>query len=216
MLPDLIRRGRQPSVGITVHAATITLRITAEGRSAEECAVLMEPTAVTIREHLGALVFGEEEDELEDAVMRLLKEQGKTLATVECGTAGTLTQWLSRAAAGSPSYVGGQVIIGDAMLRRTLGTRGALFDQFGPASREVCEALAQECLTQSGADYALAIGPFSSEATKNPDVPFYFALATPEGVTLKASSLAGHPTIWVPRAAKMALNLLRLTLAGVL
>ena len=36
MLPDLIRRGRQPSVGITVHAATITLRITAEGATAEE------------------------------------------------------------------------------------------------------------------------------------------------------------------------------------
>ena len=38
MLPDLIRRGREPSVGITVHEATITLRITAAGRTAEASA----------------------------------------------------------------------------------------------------------------------------------------------------------------------------------
>ncbi len=90
MLPDLIRRGRQPSVGITVHAATITLRITAEGRTAEECQTSMLPTVHTIHECLGNLVFGEEDDELEDAVVRLLAERGLTLSTAEIGTAGTL------------------------------------------------------------------------------------------------------------------------------
>ena len=43
-LPDLIRRGRTPSVGITVSAATITLRITAQGGSEEEINGLIEPT----------------------------------------------------------------------------------------------------------------------------------------------------------------------------
>ncbi|MEX0677850.1 MAG: hypothetical protein WD063_12285 [Pirellulales bacterium] len=33
-------------------------------------------------------------------------------------------------------------------------------------------------------------------------------------VTVKASSLVGHPSIWIPRAGKSALNLLRLTLLG--
>ena len=35
MLPDLIARDRYPLVGITVHQATITLRITAEGETPE-------------------------------------------------------------------------------------------------------------------------------------------------------------------------------------
>ena len=101
MLPDLIRRGRQPSVGITVHAATITLRITAEGATPEECQISMAPTAATIRECLGSLVFGEEDDELEDAVVRLLEQTGRTLVTVEVGTAGRWPNGLAeRPAAG--------------------------------------------------------------------------------------------------------------------
>jgi nicotinamide-nucleotide amidase len=49
MLPDLIRRGREPRVGITVSRATITLRITAAGPTPDVCQQLIEPTEATIR-----------------------------------------------------------------------------------------------------------------------------------------------------------------------
>lgn len=41
MLPDLIQRGRTPTVGITVNQATITLRITAEGPTPQACFAAM-------------------------------------------------------------------------------------------------------------------------------------------------------------------------------
>ncbi len=214
MLPDLIRRGRQPSVGITVHAATITLRITAEGATPEQCYAAMEPTEATIRECLGSLIFGEDDDELEDAVVRLLESSNQTLSTVEVGTGGALAKWLSRASGPRHHYLGGQVIHSPAMLVQLLGSALDLVGQHGPASREVAEAMAANCRQQSGADFALAVGPFPSEEPQNPENPFYFSLATPQKVTVKASSLVGHPSIWTPRAAKGALNLLRLTLRG--
>ncbi len=214
MLPDLIRRGRTPSVGITVHAATITLRITAEGATAEECHAAMEPTAEMIHECLGSLVFGEEDDELEDAVLRLLAASGRTLCTAEAGTGGSVAKWLSRAAAGQPYYLGGNVIQSPAMLVKSLGDLGDLAAGRPAASREVAEAMAANCRIQSGADFGLAIGPFPADAAQNPEVPFYFSLATPDKVTTKASALVGHPSIWTPRAGKAALNLLRLTLLG--
>ncbi len=214
MLPDLIRRGRQPSVGITVHEATITLRITAEGATSEECYAAMEPTVATIQECLGSLVFGEEDDELEDAVIRALAGTNRTLATIEAGTGGLLAQWLSRAGAGDRHFFGGQVVQSPAMLRAALGGRARLVDQFGPSSREVVEAMALECRRTSGAEFGLAVGPFPLDGAQNPEVPFHFALATADKVTVKASSLIGHAAIWQPRAAKAALNLLRLTLLG--
>src|SRR5262249_42706357 len=110
MLPDLIRRGREPQVGITVSGATITLRITAAGDSAAACQAAIEPTVATIRECLGTLVFGEEDDELQDAVLRLLAERKQTLATAERGTGGLLSHWLSESAHTGQQYAGGVVI----------------------------------------------------------------------------------------------------------
>lgn len=86
MLPDLIRRGRYPAVGITVSQATITLRITAEGETAEEAFVAMEPTIATIHECLGDLVYGEEDDELHHAIARSMSQRAQTLSTVEWGS----------------------------------------------------------------------------------------------------------------------------------
>ncbi len=88
-LPDLIRRGRVPSVGITVSAATITLRITSQGANDAECQAMAEPTAKMIYDCLGNVVFGEEDDELEDTVVSLLKQRGLSLATAEWGTGGS-------------------------------------------------------------------------------------------------------------------------------
>ena len=96
MLPDLIARNRYPLVGITVHQATITLRITAEGETAEAARASMQPTIKTIQECLGDLIFGEEDDELEDAVVQALRRQTQqTLVTFEWGTCG-----IDRAVAG--------------------------------------------------------------------------------------------------------------------
>ena len=110
MLPDMIRRGREPRVGITVSDATITLRITASGPDEAACRRLIAPTEAQIRELLGVLVFGEEEDELQHAVVRLLKERRKTVAVAESATDGLLDHWLADADAESSTLLGGVVL----------------------------------------------------------------------------------------------------------
>ena len=111
MLPDLIRRGRVPAVGITANKATLTLRITAEGATAEDCRALMEPTVATICATLGKLVFGEgDEEELQHAVVRLLGQRRETVATVEVGSGGLLAHWLGQADESGSAYAGGCVV----------------------------------------------------------------------------------------------------------
>lgn len=213
MLPDLIRRGRSPSVGITVHAATITLRVTADGADPAECFAKMDSTIDIIRQCLGSLVFGEEDDELEHSVLRLLAERELTLATVECGTRGLLSHWLSEAGKPIGSYLGGTLVASDAALTSSMGLDAELPDKQAATTEEVVARMAAVCRQRWNADYALAMGEFPEvdPAAAEPP-PYYYALATPYEVIVRSSTLSSHPSIWKPRAAKQALNLLRLTL----
>lgn len=215
MLPDLIRRGRVPSVGITVSEATITLRITASGRTPEECLTAMTPTEITIRQCLGALVFGDEEDELPDAIVRLLAERGETLATVEWGTAGLLAHWLGDVIGGGEVFRAGLIVRDAAALKSLLHVADEVVARHVEAGGELAAAMASAAREQAGTDYGLAIGPLPPlvPAATEPAV-YYFALASRDGVVTRSSPFAVHPAIVKPRAGKQALNLLRLQLLG--
>ena len=82
MLGDVTARGRDPEVGITVHEATITLRIVAEAPSVALAQGKIDATKQIIYQRMGHYAFGEEDDELEHVVVRQLETAGKTLAVV--------------------------------------------------------------------------------------------------------------------------------------
>ena len=213
MLPDLIRRGRTPAVGITVNNATITLRITAEGDTPCGCDEAMEPTIQTIHQSLGTLVFGREDDELEHAVIRLLGERGATLATAEWGTGGLVAHWLSDVQDANGAYVGGVFSPNKEVLTSVLGVAPELVDKHGPVSKEVVEAMAIGCRENCSANYGLAVGEFpGGETAAGAPGRFFLALATRDGVAVKSPHYAGHPAILKARSAKQALDFLRLSL----
>lgn len=213
MLPDLIRRGRTPSVGITVSDATITLRVTACGATDEACQAAMAPTIVTIRDCLGALVFGEEDDELPDVVVRLLAERGATLATVEWGTAGIIAQWLGDVPGSGDVVKAGLVVGGSRGSMRLLDISAASLMKDGVVGDEAVKAMAKACRERVEADFGLAIGPFPHfDPAASVPGRVHFALATSETVFMRSSPFAGHPAILKPRAAKQALDHLRLHL----
>jgi nicotinamide-nucleotide amidase len=217
-LPDLIRRGRVPSVGITVHGATITLRVTAEGESPEACASLMAPTIDTIRQCLGELVFGEEDDELEHAVVRLLRAKHKTLATAEWGSGGMIAHWLSEAPDSRACFAGGMVLSNIKAVHNLVQPAGRAAisesrpDEAGFNKLRV-EQMATACREVFGTDYGLAVGELPSVVSNAAEpAKLWFAVASDSGTTAVAAPYIGHPDILKSRGGKQALNLLRLTL----
>lgn len=201
MLPDVVRRGREPRVGINASQATIIFRVTAAAATEEAALAAMEPTVAMIRRCLGNLVFGEEDDELQDSVVRLLRQHNKTLSTVEWGTAGLVADWLGSVPKGQGLYRGGLVLVGEAAVRQVLDV--------GPDVSVMAEA----CRERFGTDYALAVGPFpTSDPAAAERKPFDFALASAEGVTTKSTPFAAHPALLQILCAKQTLNMLRLAI----
>jgi nicotinamide-nucleotide amidase len=188
-------------VGINASQATIIFRVTATGVTEEAALAAIEPTVATIRKCLGNLVFGEEDDELQDAVIRLLRQHNKTLATVEWGTAGLVADWLGSVAEGRGFYRGGLVLVGEDAVRQVLHVDPDV------------SAMAQACRIRFGTDFALSVGPFpKSDPTAVEPKPFHFALATANGVTAKSTPFAAHPALLKILCAKQAVNLVRLAM----
>jgi nicotinamide-nucleotide amidase len=183
-------------VGITAHEATITLRIAARGRDEATCLAAIAPTERVIRECLGPLVYGVEDDEVEDAALGAVTTAGLTLASIECGTLGRVAALLTAAheritAASGPrvGYCGGTVI---------------------PAAGSAAVEMAERARRDFGTALGLGIGgprP-GPEGRRVIDI----ALAGGFGTRQTEHVLGGGPSLLHSRAAKTAVDFVRRSL----
>jgi PncC family amidohydrolase len=150
---------------------------------------------------------------LQDAVVGLLREQNRTLATTEWGTAGLVTHWLGGVAGAEGYYLGGVVASGKEALGGVLGVEAGLLERHSPDSGEVARAMALGCRERFASDYGLAVARFPEfDPEADEPKPAFFALATPGGVQLEKFPFAGHPATLKIFCAKRALNMARLAL----
>jgi nicotinamide-nucleotide amidase len=214
-LRDITRRGHVPEVGITASDATISLRIWGRGRDQAAALAQIEPIEKIIRERLGDLVFGVDDEDLQDVVVRLLAEKQRTIATAESVTVGQVAQRLGRVPGVSAWFRGGVVAYDNEVKIRLLGVPRELLEQHGAVSAEVVEAMATGCRELLQTDLAVATSGLAGPGGGSADKPVglvWAAVAWPGGVLSRHSNwLATRPEVQ-SRTAKMALNLARLQL----
>jgi nicotinamide-nucleotide amidase len=197
MLPDLVRRGREPLVGITAHEATITLRIAARGCTEADCLTAIASTEEVIRDCLGELVFGVEDDELEDATLAAVAGTGGRLGICEVGTSGVASALAGQAAArrqaaGLPVAFAGSLLL--------------------PADDGVDAVAAAARARQSfAAEIGLGIGPVQMAADGRSMIVMVIDSAL--GLVQVEHLLGGGPSLEKSRGAKAALDFVRLRIA---
>ncbi|QDU78426.1 Putative competence-damage inducible protein [Polystyrenella longa] len=213
LLGELTARGRDPEVGITVHEATITLRINTSGETPEECEIKIQQTKELITTQLGYLVFGEEDQELEHIVVDLLNERHQTFATLELGTGGALANRIHDYMESPRCFAGG--LIYPDMQRALTGLNNLGTESFSenPSLIEVAKAARDLMET----DYLLAVSDWDRDMIESDDmVPDVSIVLIADGKEVEKNfTLGGDPGIYKGRVSKAILNQLRLHLLGV-
>jgi nicotinamide-nucleotide amidase len=210
-LGELMRRDRTPLIGITVHQATISLRVTAKGSTVERCRAAADPMMNAIRARLGNLVFGENEEELQDVVVKALARRNESLATVECDNRGLLVGWLATAArrCGAPDvYRGGVASSHATALNALIDIDPSL--ALDATTEEFCRRAAESIRRQCHVTHALVVGAIPEDGKNRASV--HVAVSNSKETHVMTAPYIGHTDVRGPRLIKSALNLLRLYL----
>jgi nicotinamide-nucleotide amidase len=84
-----------PTVGLAAHPGRVDIRITAKGEDEVTVTKRIDEIEAIIRQRLGDVIFGTDEETLEGVTSNLLLESGHKMVTVESGTGGMLTNSLA-------------------------------------------------------------------------------------------------------------------------
>ncbi|MEE9508053.1 MAG: CinA family nicotinamide mononucleotide deamidase-related protein [Anaerolineales bacterium] len=91
---DDLERLSNPTVGLAAHPGRVDIRITAKAESEGEVDEMLWQIEATLRQRLGEVIFGIDEDTLEDVVLYAISERGWSLKVFEMNTDGILTNTL--------------------------------------------------------------------------------------------------------------------------
>ena len=206
----LIAESSNPTVGVLAHPGQVDVRIAAKAATVEAAHKLIAPLEDEVRRLLGRHVFAVDDETMEDAVGKLLKARGATVAVYEDLTAGLLTERLQQAS--HQHFV--QAMVGGGMpsLRRLLASSGraADVDALVADPAELAKALAEAVRGGAESDVGLALHavPESEEHVENlARGQTFIAVTDGAGFRTRTYAYAGRGR---PDRTRMSLNAVEL------
>lgn len=149
--------GANPTVAPYAKVGECLARVTAKGDDAEGCEALMAPVLEEIRSRMGDVVYGLDVNSLEEQVLRLLAEQGKTLATAESCTGGLVSERITAIPGASAFFKGGVNVYTEYAKTRLLGIKPEFIAENGVVSLAVAGKMARRVRKRLKADLGVGI-----------------------------------------------------------
>lgn len=222
-LSDLMRRGRNPTVGTTASGGVVTVRLRAVAGDDAQAEHLLDADERVVRAVAGPHLFGTGDDTVAGAVVRGMIGRGQGLVVAESCTGGLLGEWITRVPGASATFRGGWIVYDNRAKIADLGVPESLLGPGGPGavSAETARAMAEGALARARdreAHAALAITGIAGPEGGSPAKPVgtvYVALALRGTSTdVRRFSMAGDRESIRRWSALSALAMLWMHLAG--
>lgn len=216
ILDDLFRTGANPTVAFLAGGGEVQVRLTAKAGSREEAEGLLAPVVEEVRRRLGDVIYGEGETSLEEVVVGLLTEAGRTLAAAESLTGGGFGARITSVPGASATFLGAVVAYDAAAKRAVLGVPAEVLEHEGPVSRACAAAMASGARRLFGAEVAVALtGAAGPEPHGGAEPGVVWVALEAEGVRHQRSLRWPGDRAFVRRLAEQAaLDLVRRHLSG--
>ncbi|MBC7261881.1 MAG: CinA family protein, partial [Chloroflexi bacterium] len=186
-----------PTVGTRAHPGQTDVCITAKAKTRAEALQLLERMEQQVRERLGSVVYGVDEETLPGVVVAALRQRKLTLALGETTTGGLIARRLLEVDGGEQVLAGVRIALDGWRLMKELGLEPALNED------TVC-GVASLLREQYTADLALAVLETEGETPI-----LHIALAAPDGVRLHQRPSRGRSDVAVIWAFHFAFDVLR-------
>lgn len=165
---DLIDAQTNPTIATYAKTGEVHIRVTAKAATEEEARELVKPMVKQIKARFGKLVYSTDENEsLEQAVVKLLRKVDFKVCTAESCTGGLLAGRLINVSGASDVIHQGYVTYSNKAKRKMLEVDKTTLRKYGAVSRQTAKEMALGAVLVSGADIGLSVtgvaGPNSDE-----------------------------------------------------
>jgi nicotinamide-nucleotide amidase len=206
-LPPHIRLAYLPSLG------HVKLRLTAFGTNKEELQQEVAAQIQAVFPLIEKYVYGYDEETLETAIGKLLKNAGKTLALAESCSGGYVSHLITTVPGSSAYFQGAVVPYHNAFKEEILGVNPETLRTHGAVSEETVAAMAKGVRSLFHADYGLASSGIAGPDGGTEDKPVgtvWIACAGPEGVETRKLQLTQDRMLNIQLTGVAVLNLFRI------
>ncbi len=215
LMGHLIANSRNPTVGVLAHPGQVDIRIAAKAPTKEVALELIAPVESEVRQLIGKYVFAVDEETIENAVGKLLREKRKTIAVCEDLTGGMVADRLQEA--DTERFVEGIISNGQPSLRRLLAfsRQPNRIEELWSEPQTLTNELALAVRAQAGSDLGLAVYSIPDLTDRSENLArgqTYISITDGKGFKVHHYNMAGRGRPDRTRMSFNALALVRLAL----
>ena len=213
MILDLIDKQTNPTLATYAKLKEVHLRVTARAASEEEAKKLLKPVVKELKKRFGDAVYTTDENEtLQDAVVKLLKKHELTVTTAESCTGGLLAGTLVSVPGVSDVFKEGFVTYSNKAKRRHLDVSKSTLRKYGAVSAQTAKEMAKGGVFATDADVCVAITGLAGPDGATPEKPVglvYIACYMNDKVQVEEFHFKGNRQKIREQSVVQALDLLR-------